>query len=237
MLRHLIALVSALALALACSRLPDAAAPKGGLVDPSSVDLSDSIAYRALTREDFRGTVVPPAFAKVADRVGAATCGHVLTTPDTQVMIVGQRQPDGDEHFRVSVKALGFRALMDRSCSWWNDKVAAFAPEYVLEHEQIHFALYELGARRLNAKAAEIAGKMQGEGSSQQALQSQAEQTLRDAVLDEVQVILDQNRNFDEDTSLGYKPERQKQWLKRVTQELSETQRWASAERGRFGSS
>src|SRR5262245_7708102 len=116
MLRHLTALVSALALALACSRLPDSAAPTGGLVDPSSVDLSDSIVYRALTREDFRGTVVPPAFAKVADRVGAATCGHVLTTPDTQIMIVGQRQPDGDEQFRVSVKTLGFRALMDRGC-------------------------------------------------------------------------------------------------------------------------
>ena len=136
MLRHLTALVSALVLAVACSQLPDSAAPSGGLVDPSSVDLSDSIAYRALSRDDFRGTQVPQAFAKVADRVGAATCGHVLTTPATQVLIVGQRQPDGEEHFRVSVKTLGFRALMDRNCSWWNDKVAAFAPEYVLERSR-----------------------------------------------------------------------------------------------------
>jgi hypothetical protein len=75
---------------LGCSRLPDSAAPSGGLVDPASVDLSDAIPYRTLTRADFKGTQAPAPFAAVADRVGAATCGHVLTTPDTQLAIVGE---------------------------------------------------------------------------------------------------------------------------------------------------
>ena len=156
-----------LALALlGCSRLPDSAAPSGGLVDPASVDLSDAIPYRTLTRADFKGTQAPAPFAAVADRVGAATCGHVLTTPDTQLEIVGEGVQGGAMNYRVQVRKLRFLALMDRSCSWWNDGVAAFAPEYVLEHEQIHFALYELGARRLNASASAISRKMQSEGSS-----------------------------------------------------------------------
>jgi hypothetical protein len=212
---------------LGCSRLPDSAAPSGGLVDPASVDLSDSISYRTLTRADFKGTQAPAPFAAVADRVGAATCGHVLTTPDTQLAIVGEGVQGGDMRYRVSVKQLRFRALMDRSCSWWNDRVATFAPDYVLEHEQIHFALYELGARRLNASASDIARKMQNEGSSKDDVQREAEQTLRQAVLDEVETILAENRSFDEDTSLGYKPERQKVWLGKVTSQLSATRQWA----------
>jgi hypothetical protein len=213
--------------ALGCSRLPDSAAPSGGLVDPASVDLSDAIPYRTLTRADFKGTKAPAPFAAVADRVGAATCGHVLTTPDTQLLIEGEQKQSGESRFRVTVKHLRFRALMDRSCSWWNDGVAAFAPEYVLEHEQIHFALYELGARGLNASAQEIAQDMQGEGSSQQEVQSGAEKTLKQAVLSAVEKILERNREFDEDTSLGYKPDRQKAWLARVTSELAATKQWA----------
>jgi hypothetical protein len=214
---------------LGCSRLPDSAAPSGGLVDPSSVDLSDAIPYRTLTRADFKGTKAPAPFAAVADRVGAATCGHVLTTPETQLAIVGEGVQGGEMRYRVSVKALRFRALMDRSCSWWNDGVAAFAPEYVLEHEQIHFALYELGARQLNESASEIARKMQNEGSSKEDVQRAAEQTLRQAVLDAVEEILEENRAFDEDTSLGYKPDRQKVWLGKVTSKLQATKQWARA--------
>jgi len=212
---------------LGCSRLPDSAAPKGGLVEPGSVDLSDAIPYRTLTRADFKGTKAPAPFAAVADRVGAATCGNVLTTPDTQLAIVGEGVQGSEMRYRVSVKQLRFQALMDRSCSWWNEGVAAFAPEYVLEHEQIHFALYELGARRLNASASDIARKMQNEGSSKADLQREAEETLREAVLDEVETILAENRAFDEDTSLGYKPERQKVWLRKVISQLSATKRWA----------
>jgi hypothetical protein len=224
---RLIGSLQVLLVLLGCSRLPDSAAPKGGLVDPASVDLSDAIAYRTLTRADFKGTKAPAPFAAVADRVGAATCGHVLTTPDTQMEIVGEGVQGGDMLYRVNVKQLRFRALMDRSCSWWNDGVAAFAPDYVLEHEQIHFALYELGARRLNKAASDIARDMQGEGSSKDELQHAAEQTLRKAVLDEVEDILAENRSFDEDTSLGYKPDRQKVWLRRVISELSATKQWA----------
>ncbi len=214
---------------LGCSTLPEYAAPKGGVVDAGKLDSSDVISYRQLSRADFRGTQAPAEFAAVAERVGAATCGQVRTTADTLFMLNWrQESPTSDKQHWVEVKKLGFMALMDRRCSWWNEKRAARAPGYVLQHEQIHFALYELGARKLNASVASIAREMTTEGKSEAEVQAHAQRALNDALARATVELLDRNRDFDEDTSLGYRPERQRAWLARVTQELAETRAFAS---------
>ena len=217
-------------LLLGCgSTLPEYAAPKGGVVAAASLDSSDVISYRQLSRADFRGTQAPPEFAKVANRVGAATCGQVRTTNDT-LFLINWRQatPSSERQHRVEIKKLSFMALMDRRCSWWNDRTASRAPAYVLQHEQIHFALYELGARKLNASAEAIKQAMISEGSSQEVVQNHAQQALNDALVKATEELLLRNREFDEDTSLGFRPDRQRAWLKTVTDELVETQAYAS---------
>jgi hypothetical protein len=214
---------------LGCSPLPEYAAPKGGVVAAADLDSTDVIGYRQLTRADFRGTQAPPEFAKVASRVGAATCGQVRTSSDTQFLINWrQATPASERHHWVEVRKLSFVALMDRRCSWWNDRAAARAPAYVLEHEQIHFALYELGARKLNASVGSIKQEMTNEGTDQNEVQRRAQQALNDALVKATEELLDRNREFDEDTSLGYRPDRQREWLRRVTQELMATQAFAS---------
>ena len=219
-----------LALLLAgCSTLPEYAAPKGGVVEAGKLDSSDVIGYRQVTRADFRGTQAPREFAAVADRVGAATCGQVRTTDDTTFLINWRQEtPTSEKQYSVEVKKLGFMALMDRRCSWWNEKLAARAPDYVQQHEQIHFALYELGARKLNASVEEIKREMAGSGGSQEAVQSHAQQALNSALSKATEELLDRNRDFDQDTSLGYRPDRQRSWLKKVMEELAETQSFAS---------
>jgi hypothetical protein len=214
---------------LGCSTLPEYAAPKGGVVDAGKLDSSDVIGYRQLTRADFRGAKAPAEFAAVADRVGAATCGQVRTTADT-TFLLNWRQPTPTSQRRhwVEVKRLGFMALMDRHCSWWNERLAARAPGYVLQHEQIHFALYELGARKLNASVTAIKRDMAGEGKSQQEVQSHAQQALNEALARATEELLARNRDFDQDTSLGYRPDRQRAWLQKVTAELAQTQAFAS---------
>jgi hypothetical protein len=215
--------------ALGCSTLPEYAAPKGGVVEAGKLDSSDVISYRLLTRADFRGTHAPPEFAQVADRVGAATCGQVRTTSDTTFFIKWRQEtPTSEKHHWVEVKKLSFMALMDRRCSWWNDKAAARAPGYVLQHEQIHFALYELGARKLNASVEALKRDMTAEGGSQAEVESRAQRALNDALVKATEDLLDRNRDFDEDTSLGYRPDRQRAWLQRVNDELSATQAHAS---------
>lgn len=119
-------------------------------------------------------------------------------------------------------------ALMDRRCSWWNERAAARAPAYVLEHEQIHFALYELGARKLNAEVEALKREMTTEGKSQAEVQAHAQKALNAALQKATDELLDRNRDFDRDTSLGYRPDRQRAWLREVTQELSETRAFAS---------
>ena len=214
---------------LGCSTLPEYAAPKGGVVDAGKLDSSDVISYRLLTRADFRGTKAPPEFAPVADRVGAATCGQVRTTADTAFLISWRQEtPSSEKHHWVEVKKLGFMALMDRHCSWWNERAAARAPGYVLQHEQIHFALYELGARKLNASVDALKREMTGEGKSPQAVQDHAQRALNEALQKATDELLERNRDFDQDTSLGFRPDRQRAWLKKVTTELGETQAFAS---------
>jgi hypothetical protein len=214
---------------LGCSTLPEYAAPKGGVVEAAKLDSTDVIGYRQLTRADFRGTHAPPEFAQVADRVGAATCGQVRTTKDTTFFIKWRQEtPSSEKQHWVEVKKLSFMALMDRRCSWWNDKAAARAPDYVLQHEQIHFALYELGARKLNASVDAIKRDMTAEGDSQAQVEARAQRALNDALLKATEDLLERNRDFDEDTSLGYRPDRQRAWLQRVNDELSATQQHAS---------
>jgi predicted secreted Zn-dependent protease len=212
-----------------CSTLPEYAAPKGGVVDAGQLDSTDVISYRLLTRADFRGTQAPPQFAAVAERVGAATCGQVRTTADTTFLINWRKEtPSSEKHHWVEVKKLGFMALMDRRCSWWNEKLAARAPGYVLQHEQIHFALYELGARKLNASVDALTREMVSEGKSQQEVQEHAQRALNEALSRATEELLERNRDFDQDTSLGYRPDRQRSWLEKVNEELAATRAYAS---------
>jgi len=205
---------------LACSSLPEYAAPKGRVIDPEEYDASDVIPYRSLVRDDFKGTQAPAAFAPYADRLGAATCAYILTTPGTQLAIRQARSRDGTTGYEATPRRLGFHAQMDRACSWWNASQEELPTAYVLEHEQIHFALFELGARRLNAAAAGIAGRVLGTAATPEGAAEEAERWLEEQIQQELYRTLERSREFDEDTSFGYEPGRQKAWRARVDVEL-----------------
>ena len=53
--------------------------------------------------------------------------------------------------FAVWFEDLEYLSLLDREGSWWNPKAKTNA-EWVLRHEQLHFAITELAARRGNAE-------------------------------------------------------------------------------------
>jgi hypothetical protein len=214
------ACAATLALA-ACSTLPDYAAPKGGIADPSTVDLSDVIAYRALSRGDFKAAQPPPEYAAYADRTGAATCGRIITTPETQVFVEPVRSNTGGLVYRASPHRLGFRAVMDRKCSWWNPKDLGLPQEYILEHEQIHFALFELDKRRLNASIPKLEAELAATAASAETAAQIVQQRLEKQLMSQLKRTLARNREFDEDTSMGHRPEAQKRWWNLVQAELA----------------
>ncbi len=197
--------------------LPEFAQPRGSV--GIAFDAGDAIPYRSLTRDDFRGSEPPPHLAPHRERIGAATCAWIVTTPETAVAIAPLPDRGAPEYQAVPV-ALGFQAFMDRSCSWWNDEQGDLAADYVLEHEQIHFALFELAARRLNARAREISESVTAVGATPEEAADVAEQRLR-AVLERVLgEALERNREFDEETSFGHSEQRQRVWKQQVEHEL-----------------
>jgi hypothetical protein len=208
--------------------LPEYAAPRAHQLGASARSSANVIPYRTLTRGDFQATGPPSEAREHAERMGAETCALVMPTSEIQVAGQPVRDPDGSIRYRGAISGLAFRALMDRSCSWWNDAAKAPPPAYVLEHEQIHFALAELAARGLNARAASLMRGFRFESPHSEALEPGARRYVESAIRDAMQALVERNAAFDSDTSLRYEPGRQAAWRKRVEAELRASQRYAA---------
>ena len=115
---------------------------------------------------------------------------------------------------------LHFRAQMDRRRSWWNPKLKEIPEAYVLQHEQIHFAIAALEAQNLNASAAELTADMRAEGDSPDSVKEAIQVKLDDVIRAALTRLIDRNGKFDEDTSARYAPKKQDQWWQRVSSEL-----------------
>jgi hypothetical protein len=111
------------------------------------------VGYRLLSKDDFR----PGARAgSGGTSISAEICVQIVPTEDHE-------------------QTGAFRAVMKPECSFWNDTVGPLGtlgglagasvlpgiptqqPDwYTLQHEQIHFAIMEVAARRLSTRIAEI---------------------------------------------------------------------------------
>lgn len=210
---------------LSCTSLPDYAAPKGAVMDPKLIDASDLISYRTLERNDFKATAPPRRILCVSERIGAATCSYVRTEGNSMLTSRSVRAPDGSVTYEVTAPAdVRFVASMNRSCSWWNPKDIGLPQDYILEHEQIHFAIFELEARRLTASFTAHRAELTATADSAQEAGDIVRKKLEAHLQEHLADILDRSRDFDEDTSMGHSPEQQKVWLTRVGSELAATE-------------
>ncbi len=212
------------ALLVACSALPDHARPRAEVMDPASYRATDVIRYRRLTRTDFRATEPPRQVAAHAKSFGAFTCANIVPEGMTRPRIEPSREPG--IHV-ASFENVEFHAEMDRACSWWNPAGPPVPSAYVLEHEQIHFALTEIQARRLNVAMREVRLRTDSPHSVAAELERRYHALLEAAGKD----LLRTSTEFDEDTSGSYQPERQSRWLARVESELARTGRAEPATR------
>lgn len=207
--------------ALGCSQLPAFAAPSSRVIDPSAVEGADLISYRELSRADFLASAPPADRAAHADQLGALTCAYVVTTPDTGYEMREERA-NGVSRFTVRFKTVGLVARMDRKCSWWNPDGNPEDEPYVLQHEQIHFALAEAEARRSTLKGRVLVRTWSEEHSSAAAAESAVREQLSSLVNDAMEDLLEVSTEFDEETSVEHSPERQAEWFRRVNEQLSE---------------
>lgn len=202
------------ALVAGCARLPEHARPRGQIVRIDSRGATDTIRYRTLTRGDFRASAAPETVAEHARRMGATTCVEIVPDSPLKAAVQRDRKRAG---FVARPVGIGYHATMNRRCSWWNE--AHPVPKaYLLQHEQIHFAIIELAARALTARARALSATGDSPAASVEALgravRAELERTLEEA--------LARNTAFDRDTSMRYRPDRQDRWQRQVEAELAE---------------
>jgi hypothetical protein len=206
---------------LACaSPLPEYARPVAEFREaPSAEEREAMIPYRTLERGDFLSPTPPPQLAGVAGDLCAATCAQIVLD---EVPVTIRGLAPGGTGFEARPDRIRFRALMDPHCSWWRAGPCAQPAEYVLQHEQVHFALVELEARRLNARSGELAERVRARGRSPEEASARSRERLEAVLRDSSDQILEGHTRFDEDASLGYRPERQQAWYDRTMRELAE---------------
>jgi hypothetical protein len=213
--------VVALFASVACSSLPEFAAPTRSAVDSTdAAEPGDAIRYRALTRADFKAQNPPGKIKHGEYELGAQTCGVLLNSPENRSVLTKTTEPNGKVHCTGRFKVLRFRALMDRSCSWWNPNNQK--PEYTLQHEQIHFALHEIAARRLNQRARELVNTTEINSDDCDEVAAKLTAITSDLLDSEAQDALERNEDFDSETSLGHDAKRQAKWWNTVQRELAE---------------
>jgi hypothetical protein len=208
-------------LVAACARLPEYAQPRMNPADPNSAP-SRGVTYRTLTRDDFRAAASPDHLTGHAERVNAHSAIQIRAAPGSKFVIT-QGELFGQSYFFGRIEHLAFEAVMLPERSWWNPAMPASAAGYVLQHEQIHFALTELAARKLTRdKAAWAAGLLVIKPDPQDVHAELARQ-VRELTTAAMEAGLKRHTEFDEDTSLFYNPKRQQWWAWEVEDELKQT--------------
>lgn len=165
-----------------------------------------------------------------ADAIHAHTCARIRPTQDSKFTITRARF-GGSWAFFGSIKAIAFEAVMFPGCSWWNPAMPAQMHRYVLQHEQIHFAIVELTARRLTADARLKAQSFMAIQPTSKAVREEMTAAVNKWIQSAMAESLAIHTDFDEDTSMYPSPQWQQLWQEKIEKQLAELRPQAPAER------
>ena len=213
---------AALALAAASPALADGARPAAPhAVRVRAIDLrpmddgpkpppppNPDLPYQPLRPENFRGTK-PPDAKHDAETATGITVQH--SPPKTE------RQADGT--YVSTYTDLTYSAVVDEGESYNSDP----GDQDLLKHEQGHFDLAELEARRRNRdKKAEL-DKLKGTGSTPEEAEADLDKKLDDHVKTVDENLTKTQKQYDEETDHSRKKDRQRAWDRKIETELKST--------------
>lgn len=178
-----------------------------------------SFTYRDLTMEDFHADSLVEPMMEHAWKINAHATIQIRVSADSSFRMT-QSLLYGQAYFFGSIEHLGFEAVMLPERSWWNPGIPAGLRTYVLQHEQIHFALTEIAARRLTQVIREWASKVLAVKPTPQEVRSELARQIQEKINAAMEESLKRQSEFDEDTSLIYNPRRQHWWYWTVEDEL-----------------
>jgi hypothetical protein len=110
----------------------------------------DLMPWSPLGRDDFLAEEPPGYLVAHSGLIGAVSCLGVRMHDQGASVVSVERLPTGEQRYVARLYRPLFTAVFDRICSWWNPR--SDDPEYLLEHEQVHFDIAEVAARRLTLK-------------------------------------------------------------------------------------
>jgi hypothetical protein len=221
-LKHLIFLIVINLYLGGCAQLPEFAQPhlSSEPFDPSI----EFVSYRQLTIDDFKAVTPSATFKDHKHMINAHT--SVSLRPVTEIQYIISPPHNNFGLYKAYLQELTFKAVMVPTRSWWNPQLAPEKTKYVLQHEQIHFALMEIAARDLNKKLSNSVGETVS-GNDRKIV----ERLLVDAVDKKMTAtqkeILKEHTSFDEETSLYYDQRRQQEWYDNSLKKLEHLSKWA----------
>jgi hypothetical protein len=176
--------------------------------DPRDFLGGELLAYRLLSKDDFRAKRSGRLWGNIAH--GAEICTLIVPS---------------DDHGETAA----FHAVMNPDCSFWNEKVGTIGtlgglagvsvvpglptqqPDwYVLQHEQIHFAIMQAAALRLSRQLAALPESRRTRAAIESAHQLAMAQTQ------------ERHQQFDAATSGTFDPGRLGVWVRALELEMRE---------------
>ena len=213
------ALVSVLFLP-SCAQLPDYARPKF-YTHPETENVgAPGFRYRDLMIEDFEAKSLPPDYQQYHTSINARSCLSVRPARSTNAQI-STVSYYGNLLYVGNFTDVSFEALFIPSCSWWNQNISQEKIDYVLQHEQIHFAISELTARKvtreLNIKMMDYTAV----GGTHAEVKEELMKVLLDSAHEMLESDLEIHTDFDEDTSIFFDQDEQNSWFNQIGKQLN----------------
>lgn len=219
-------IAAALLVAFACTTTSKREYPLASIGTQADFHSESHIDYRELVREDFWSFGPPSDTNAQAQHLGAVLCSMITTDRALELTFDAASKMD-DYVFTIANPR--YRARMNRDCSWWNTSNEQATPRYILEHEQIHFALSEIYARTINRDV--LALRLHAPAREQAA--SRAQEAVTALLEDAMVKLLEENRKLDEQTAYDLDNDVQRRWRGEVENRLrEEASDWGNGEVG-----
>jgi hypothetical protein len=217
----LLSLLLLLVFVAGCVQLPKYAQPRFHTPENSGLSGREGFSYRQLSVKDFQAESLSPYYDQYNHHIGAQSCISVRPSKDVMVRIIQSYYKDMS-FYVGTISQLKFKAVFVPECSWWNPNLARNREKYVLQHEQIHFALTELAARKLTSKVSDEVKSYLAIGDTYIETQKEINEKLQTLVREAMKISMEEHTNFDENTSMYYDPGVQRRWLQQVNASLAE---------------
>ncbi len=176
----------------------------------------DVVRHRTLRRDDFRAAQMSPIGIDADFEPGAHVSVSLMCITVIRVWEFGSS-------FEARLDGLRYVALLDREKSWWNEEGEHVSEEWTLRHEQVHFDLAEVEARRLTREADTVVKQLVGRADTPEEAVAELQQLWAEHFEQVRQAFLEMEARYDAETRHGRNPSEQTEWFARAKRGLAES--------------